>query len=69
MTKNEIAKARRLCDMASDGNISYEPEGEAQPRRDCGSVWYPVVAESSTGQKWSYWLAADSGSYKGSFPW
>jgi len=68
MTKAEIKKAERLVGMANElPGITYVVDAEKAPKREAGSVWYPVTATDAKGDSWAYWLAADSGSYRGSF--
>lgn len=68
MNSTEIKKAQRLAAIASEHGIAYEADAEATVMREHGSVWYPVKASSKQGGTWDYFLAADQGSYKGSFP-
>lgn len=58
-------QATRLASMASDSDISYTPTGKV--RKSDGVVWHSMTAKSKDGRTWEYWLAPDSGSYRGSF--
>lgn len=68
MKKAELAKANRLAAMANElPGIKYAVDQTEAPKREGGSVWFPMTATADDGRTWAYWLAADSGSYKGSF--
>lgn len=73
MKAKDMRKAESLVKMANEHNALYENgivyrvNTEVEPKRDGRSVWYPAVATKGDGETWDYWLAADSGSWKGGF--
>lgn len=69
MNARDLQKATKLAGMASGLNgITYQVEKDAQPMRDSGRVWYPMIATRSDGKTWPYWISARYGSWEGMFP-
>jgi hypothetical protein len=67
-TARQRRVAQRLADMASDEHIFYTVLTEFEVEKVGHTNWYPVRARrTSNGEEWDYFLAADYGSYQGSF--
>lgn len=62
----EMATAQKIA-YAGNAPLEYAPREDGDVIRVAGRVWFPVNAKSGD-RSWTYYLAKDSGSYRGAFP-
>lgn len=73
MNKAQIRTAKALCDMAAKWSAengmghTYTVREDAEPVKVGRRVYYPVTTHQY-GQELDYFLAKDSGSWRGAWP-
>ena len=69
MNRRQAKVAERLCDMTNGtiGGPTYYPLENLLVEKVGSTTWYPVRAVLDSGKAWNYFLAADYGSFKGTF--
>lgn len=66
MNRRQSKVAERLCEMAASDGIVYYPLGNLDVQKIGGTTWYPVHSVQE-GKTWEYFLAADYGSWRGTW--
>jgi hypothetical protein len=63
-TSKQKSVGRKLAEMASDDQIQYTPTGYVD--KSGNVVWHEMSADGG-GNRYTYWLRRDWGSYAGGF--
>ncbi|AYN58191.1 hypothetical protein SEA_KANDZ_50 [Mycobacterium phage KandZ] len=68
LTSRDRKVAAQLAQLASDDQLTYRIAEGARRAKIGRTVWYEMAATRvSDGRQYPYWLAKDSGSFRGSF--